>query len=238
MPRWENWLLDLPKLSSFSISRCLLPAEFGLVASSGLHHFSDASEDGYGSVSYLRLVNEEGNIHCAFFFGKSHVTPLKAVTIPRLELSAATMSVRHDRMLKRGIEIALSMPSVCWSDSMSVLRYIKNETKRFHTFVVNCISMIYAGLTPNQWRYVEGIVNPGDSASRPMTAEALLSRNQWLMGPEFLWQPEEEWPQNPSLGSIPCEDPEVKADIKVSMISVTKSVHPLSIFIECLHGTD
>ena len=228
MPRWENWLLDLPKLSSFSISRCLMPAEYGQVASSQLHHFPDASEDGYGSVSYLRLVNEEGNIHCAFLFGKSRVTPRKAVTIPLLELSAATMSVRHDRMLKREIEIPLSMPSMFWSDSMSVLRYIKNETKRFHTFVANRISMIRDGSTPNQWRYVEGIVNPGDSASRPMTAEALLSRNQWLMGPEFLWQPEEEWPQNPSLGSIPCEDPEVKADIKVSMVSITKSVHPLT----------
>ena len=88
--------------------------------------------------------------------------------------------------------------------------------------------MIRDGSTPNQWRYVEGIVNPGDSASRPMTAEALLSRNQWLMGPEFLWQPEKEWPQNPSLGIIPCEDPEVKADIKVSMVLITKSVHPLT----------
>ena len=113
-------------------------------------------------------------------------------------------------------------------DSMSVLRYIKNETKRFHTFVANRISMIRDGSTPNQWRYVEGMVNPGDSASRPMTAEALLTPNQWLMGPEFIWQPEEEWPQNPYLGSIPCEDPEVKADIKVSMVSITKSVHPLT----------
>ena len=146
------------------------------------------------------------------------------MTIPRLEVSAATMSVRHDRMLKREIEIPLSMPSMFWSDSMSVLRYVKNETKRFHTFVANRISMIRDGLTPNQWRYVKRIVNPGDSASRPMTAEALLSRNQWLRGPEFLWQPEEEWPQNPSLGSIP----EVKADIKVSMVSITKSVHPLT----------
>ena len=48
------------------------------------------------------------------------------------------------------------------------------------------------------------------------------------MGPELLWQPEEEWPQNPSLGSIPREDPEVKADIKASMVSITKSVHPLT----------
>ena len=228
MPRWENWLLDLPKLSSFSISRCLIPAECGQVVSSQLHHFSDASEDGYGSVSYLRLVNKEGDIYYAFLFGKSRVTPLKAVTIPRLELSAPTMSVRLDRMLKREIEILLSMPSMFWSDSMSVLRYIKNETKRFHTFVANRISMIHDGSTPNQWRYVEGIVKPGDSAARRMTAEALLSRNQWLMGPKFLWQPEKEWPQNPSLGSIPCEDPEVKADIKVSMVSITKSVHPLT----------
>ena len=91
MARWENRLLDLPKLSSFSISRCLMPAEFGQVASSQLNHFSDASEDGCGSVSYLRLVNEEGKLHCAFLFGKSRVTPLKAVTILRLELSAATM---------------------------------------------------------------------------------------------------------------------------------------------------
>ena len=82
IPRWENWLLDLPKLSSFSISSCLMPAEFGQVASSQLHHFSDASEDGYGSVSYLGLVNEEQNIHCVFLFGKSPITPLKAVTIP------------------------------------------------------------------------------------------------------------------------------------------------------------
>ena len=179
-------------------------------------------------MSYLRLVNKEGDIYYAFLFGKSCVTPLKAVTIPRLELSAPTMSVRLDRMLKREIEILLSMPSMFWSDSMSVLHYIKNETKRFHTFVANRISMIHDGSTPNQWRYVEGIVKPGDSAARLMTAEALLSRNQWLMGPKFLWQPEKEWPQNPSLGSIPCEDPEVKADIKVSMFSITKSVHPLT----------
>jgi len=54
------------------------------------------------------------------------------------------------------------------------------------------------------------------------------SCNQWLMEPEFLWQLEEEWPQNPSLWSIACEDPEVKADIKVSMASMTKSVHPVT----------
>ena len=52
-PRREHWLVDLPKLSSFGVDRCLRAADFGQVTYSQLHHLSDASEDGYGSVSFL-----------------------------------------------------------------------------------------------------------------------------------------------------------------------------------------
>ena len=227
-PRWEHLLVDLPKLSSFGVDRCLRPADFGQVTSSQLHHFSDASEDGYGSVSFLRSVNEEGKIHCAFLFGKSRVTPLKAVSVPRLELSAAAKSVRHDKMLKREIEIPLNTQSVFWTDSMSALRYVKNENRRFHTFVANRVSMIRDGSTPVQWHHVEGTVNPGDHASRAMSADALLNCERWLMGPEFLWKPEEDWPQDPlSFGSFSCEDPEVKPEVKTSMASMSEPVYPL-----------
>ena len=50
-------------LSSFPICRSVLPEAFGPVVSSQLHHFSDASEAAYGSVSYLRLVDDEGRVH-------------------------------------------------------------------------------------------------------------------------------------------------------------------------------
>lgn len=150
--RWKNWLVDLPKLSAFTVSHCLKPAGFGQVRSSQLHHFSDASEAAYSSASYLRLVNDESKVHCSFLFGKSRVAPLKAVSIPRLELSAATVSVRQDRMLKRELDIPLNVDSVFWTDSMSVLRYVKNESTRFYTFVANRIAMIRDGSTPHQWR--------------------------------------------------------------------------------------
>ena len=55
---WESWLLDLPRLSSFAVDRCLKTADFGQVKSSQLHHFPDASGVAYGPVPYLRLVNE------------------------------------------------------------------------------------------------------------------------------------------------------------------------------------
>jgi hypothetical protein len=50
---WLRWLEDLPKLSQLSIPRCYKSSDFE-VKSNELHHFSDASASGYGSVSYLR----------------------------------------------------------------------------------------------------------------------------------------------------------------------------------------
>ena len=139
---WVKWLDDLPKLSSFSVNRSVLPEGFGPVVFSQLHHFFKASEAAYGSVSYLRITNAEGRKHCAFLFAKSCLAPLKSTSIPRLELSAATISIHLDKMLKREIQIPLSEPSIFWTDSMSVLRYVKYENKHFHTFVANSIAMI------------------------------------------------------------------------------------------------
>ena len=99
--RWQRWLTDLPKLSQLAIERCLKPANFGRIVSSQLHHFSDASEIGFGLVSYLRLSDGHGGIHCTILQGKLHLVPLKQVTIPRLELSAAVISVQLDKVLKR-----------------------------------------------------------------------------------------------------------------------------------------
>ncbi|CAC5383158.1 unnamed protein product [Mytilus coruscus] len=74
---------------------CLKPSGFGEIVAADLHHFADASEIGYGVVSYLRIEKEEGsNTYCSFITRKSRVTPLKQVTIPRLELTAATVALQ------------------------------------------------------------------------------------------------------------------------------------------------
>jgi len=79
---WEFWRASLPSLEKIEIPRCYKPSEFKHV-SSELHHFSDASHMGYGQCSYLRLISADGQIHCVLVMGKSRVTPLKSVTIPR-----------------------------------------------------------------------------------------------------------------------------------------------------------
>lgn len=72
-------------------------SDFGELVHSQIHHFSDASELGYGTVSYLslsRMTNAEGKVHVAFLMAKAKVAPLKWQTIPRLELAAAALSVK------------------------------------------------------------------------------------------------------------------------------------------------
>ena len=81
------------------LKRCQSFKSF-LFFSCQLLYFSDASQLAYGAVSYLWLVNSQGNVHCCFVL----LAPLKPVTIPRMELSAIVLSTRLDRMIREELE--------------------------------------------------------------------------------------------------------------------------------------
>ena len=101
-----------------------------------LHHFSDARQDGYDQCSYLRLIDEQDLVSCSLVFAKSRVAPLKLVTVPRLELSAAVTAVKVSAFLNQELDYD-SISNVFWTDSTVVLGYISNEARRFHVFVAN-----------------------------------------------------------------------------------------------------
>ncbi|XP_023192317.1 uncharacterized protein LOC111609249 isoform X1 [Xiphophorus maculatus] len=215
--KWLDWLKDLQLISSFKVDRCIKPSCIRKPDKAQLHHFSDASQDGYGTVSYLKL--EKNNIsHVTFILGKARVAPMKQTTIPRLELTAAVLAVRVNKLLQKELQIQLEKP-VFWTDSTTVLKYISSETRRFHTFVANRISVIREATDVNQWRYVSSKENPADDASRGMKAEEFLKCKRWINGPEFLHRSEEEWPKlEVDHHVIPADDPEVKRDLTVSVI--------------------
>ena len=213
--KWAAWLKELPKLEQFEIPRCFKPPDFSDVQQRELHHFSDASCQGYGAVSYLRQIDVKGKVHCSLIMAKSRLAPLKAMTIPRMELSAAVLATRLDKMIRRELDLPVDS-STFWTDSTCVLRYIENKEKRFQIFVANRVSAILDQSTATQWRYVETSLNPADEASRGMTVDALLRNDRWSQGPPFLKQPEETWPQRPAdIGEISDSDPEVKKTVEV-----------------------
>lgn len=89
LSRWKRWIEELALLSTFEVRRCIKPMGFRKIKRAQLHHFADASECGYGTVTYIRMINQDNNIHVAILLDKARVTPLKPITIPRLELTAA-----------------------------------------------------------------------------------------------------------------------------------------------------
>ena len=207
--RWEHWRESLFHLERLKIQRCLKPAGFGEVVTAELHHFSDASTSGYGQCTYLRLLNRDSKVHCSLIIGKSRVAPLKHVTIPRLELVAALVSVKISALLQRELEYE-NVTEWFWSDSKIVLGYIANNARRFHVFVANRVQQIRDHTDPSQWRYVGTRENPADLASRGTTVSEILDNSMWFHGPEFLWETE-----IPSLDTyqeidVPQDDCEIK----------------------------
>ena len=209
--RWERWRINLSQLESLEIKRCFKPDNFGEVKKAELHHFSDASTQGYGQCSYLRLVNQQNQVHCSLLMGKARVTPLKTVTIPRLELTAAVVSVKVSNFLKRELELTQDAEEFFWTDSKVVLGYIRNESRRFHVFVANRVQQIRDYTDPMQWMFVRTEENPADDASRGITPHELMTTSKWLSGPNFLWN--EEIPEKEATDSeivLSTDDPEVK----------------------------
>ncbi|XP_073995556.1 uncharacterized protein [Rhodnius prolixus] len=145
----EGWCERMKRGSSIKVERSYVPRIFSNVVLAQMHHFSDASAVAYGVASYLRILDSQGNVHVSFIYGRARVAPMKAVTIPRLELAAATMAVKNNEMLYEALDFPINSVTF-WTDSTTVLRYINNEKSRFQVFVANRLSVIRDGSEPSQ----------------------------------------------------------------------------------------
>ena len=139
--KWECWKNDLIGLEKIELKRCIKPGGFGKVVHISLHSFSDAFELGYGESSYLRLVDEYRHIHCTLMMAKARVTPRKFVSIPRLELVEAVLTVKISALIKKELEME-ELTEYFWTDSKVVLGYISNDSRAFKTFVANRVQVI------------------------------------------------------------------------------------------------
>ena len=209
--KWKAWLRSMNHLETMQFPRCFRPAEFD-DAYIELHNFSDASERAYGCCSYIRCINKRGEIHVSLLMSKGKVAPIKSVTIPRLELQAAMLSAKIGTMLQKELDIEIHA-TYFWVDSEIVLQYIKNEKRRFHTYVGNRVSEIRSLTKPDQWFHVSGKENPADIISRGEIPER-LNQNTWIHGPQFLKSFKSDWRmQQPNEHvDLLANDLEVKQD--------------------------
>ncbi|GBP04390.1 hypothetical protein EVAR_88208_1 [Eumeta japonica] len=140
-----------------------------------LHTFVDASETAYAAALYWRATDSRGHVSTSII-AKSRVAPLKITSIPRLELQAAVMGTR---MATTVIEEHDRKPNTkfYWTDSKTVLTWLKNGARSYKPFVAHRIAAIEENSTLNEWRWVPTKQNVADDATR--NTSKFRSMVQW-----------------------------------------------------------
>ncbi|KAK3889709.1 hypothetical protein Pcinc_006275 [Petrolisthes cinctipes] len=78
---------------------------FGYLNGAELHAFGDASEKGYGACVYLRVPQSDGKFSVSFVMSRGRVSPIKSVTLPRLELIGALLCARLVTFVESALHI-------------------------------------------------------------------------------------------------------------------------------------
>lgn len=195
---WKKWISDMIDVENFKIPRCYqLPnVKFESVE---LHIFCDSSLKAFSAVAYWRFVLPNHEFHTAFVMSKSRVKPSKAeLTIPRLELEAAVLGVRLAKIIWSEKVFDISHTTF-WSDSQTILHWIKRDPKEFKVFTMNRLEEIRKISKDSEWKWVPGTDNPADDGTR-FTRNALEKNSRWLVGPEFLRKKQQLWPSEVDCG--------------------------------------
>ena len=102
----------------------------------------------------------------------------------KTELTATVISLKLSHAIRDELDLAVNK-SVYWTDSTTALKCIHNQTKRFHTFESNRLTIIHDGSTPEEWRYVNRDANPADDGSKGLKLGTLIKNDRWLIGTRF-----------------------------------------------------
>ena len=188
--RWKCWLKALETVELCKIRRCYQACGNEII-SVELHVFCDASEKAYAAVAYWRFKLRD-SIHTSIIMSKSRVAPLKPTTIPRLELQAAVLGVRLAETIINEHKFQVER-RVFWSDSQTVLRWVRNNPRDYKTFVMNRLGEISEKTKVSEWKWVPTKDNPADDATR-WAPDALSSDSRWFIGPPFVREAEDLWP--------------------------------------------
>ena len=151
--------------------------------------------------------------------GRARVAPLKYITIPRMELVAATLSVKISVMLRKEFQIPITR-EIFWTDSEAVLRYIRNQARKFKVFVANRVETIRENSRDSQWFYINTKANPADYCSREIDVNNTKAIETWFNGPSFLWESESTWASNRRCFDVSSDDPELKKELKANYTEV------------------
>ncbi|GAB1865862.1 Gag-pol protein [Camponotus japonicus] len=191
LEQWNTIKTSLASIDNLQIDRWIQRGADSINCE--LHGFSDAANAAYAAAVYIRLTSLSGQITSMLLIGKAKAAPVKPLTIPRLELSAALLLARLMEFVCTSLNLAKA-PCYCWTDSSVVLAWVTQHPSKWKTFVANRVTDIQSRIPFASWKHVSTGENPADCASRGIHGQQLASHDLWWQGPSWLRLPESEWP--------------------------------------------
>ncbi|XP_059059128.1 uncharacterized protein LOC131852480 [Achroia grisella] len=180
---WRQFCLELP-----SLNRLRIPRHLGVVEDCQLNilGFADASERAYGGVVYLH-IQVDNKYFVQLLCAKSKVSPVKIVSIARLELCAAVLLAKLLRKVVDTIAPRYPVNNIyAFSDSKVALCWIHSSPHRWQTFVANRVVQIIDNVPADCFYHVAGSDNPADCLSRGLTPDKLVNHPLWYTGPSWV----------------------------------------------------
>ena len=121
----------------------------------------------------------------------SKVASNKGLSIPIIELlSCLLLSKLVSSVVKAmSVEVAVSK-TVCWTNSLDALWWIKRADKIWNVWVEYRVRKIREKVDSGSWMHISGELNPADIATRECRPKVLPQLR--FYGPEFLESPNEK----------------------------------------------
>ena len=129
--KWDRFLKDLKDCRSNCMPSFVLSYVREKIVSLEMHGFCDSSNVAYAAAVYVRVVTSVAMV-VNLLSAKSNVAPLKAVTIPRLELLACLLLSKLVVSVRKAVEVEVKIGLLMlWSDSEIVLYWIRGLRKEW-----------------------------------------------------------------------------------------------------------
>ncbi|XP_029162158.1 uncharacterized protein LOC114933739 [Nylanderia fulva] len=223
--RWSAFKRQLRELNDLSVPRFIGRNQEG--ARVQIHGFCDASQRAYGACLYIRRQIHGNEVQIDLLCSKTRVAPLRAISIPRLELCAALLLAQLLDKVRSSIDIK-DVRYTLWSDSTIALRWISSCSRKWSVFVSNRVGEIQRLTSGLDWRHVPTTENPADLLSRGVHPHDIGNAALWWRGPALLKSSEESWP---SVGEYV---PESEMPERRRIVAAVAGVVALSPFSELI----
>ncbi|KAL1447525.1 hypothetical protein WDU94_012237 [Cyamophila willieti] len=227
---WTKIMTQLEDIKKINIPRYFLCENYKSVSLVG---FADASGKAYAAVVYIRVMSANDEVKIHLVRAKTKVSPLKVLTIPKLELCAASLLVRVlDSLSFLHSRINIDN-TYLFSDSSIVLAWLNTQPHLLKTFVANRVVKILESTSPNQWRHINSENNSADIASRGLLPSELVGNDLWFKGPSFLYDDPTQWPKTNVTSNESVPELKVSTSSNVLVCEETEKVeHELMKFIK------